>query len=547
MDDWEKTSSDGSSRLADPLAPLQRLRPDLLGFVFHLSWLYLLLYSDIRGGALGINPSAVTDIVYLASAASLVATMAFGVARTKTFMQLCETRSATVIAPAVTAIGTLLYCINIAAPSPVLVTLGGILTGAGSAVLAARWASVLGNAQPGAVIDNLPTLIAAISIVCLSIGYLPHELQLALLVVLPLCTGATLQFARRYQHARFAPHDGSRAKTDDDTKNARIEADASGDGAHGKRRTGTIAGLIAFVALIGFFAALLGELRTGGMSYGLMFYLISGIAVLAFAAVGIVRAHRGGFFVLFVAPTAVLAVVLLPFIQYASTSVGDAFYPVGNISFELILLFGTVLFAQATDRSPAQTFMIGRITLAVFDLAGSTVGSLLNQAGSGDVTIQTASVVLFASAELLLAALVVAYLTSKRSRMLLREVEPAEPAPAASADAHADAPEVAPADVSASNAADVPAAAPTSTSAREAAAPVNVPDPIVSIAERHGLSEREIDVFRLLAEGNSSPRIQEALCISAGTVNFHKRNIYQKLGVHSKQELIDLTHRESRS
>lgn len=57
---------------------------------------------------------------------------------------------------------------------------------------------------------------------------------------------------------------------------------------------------------------------------------------------------------------------------------------------------------------------------------------------------------------------------------------------------------------------------------------------------RYGLSSREVDVFMLLAKGYSSARIQEELYIAPGTVNYHTRNIYAKLNVHSKQELISL-------
>lgn len=61
-----------------------------------------------------------------------------------------------------------------------------------------------------------------------------------------------------------------------------------------------------------------------------------------------------------------------------------------------------------------------------------------------------------------------------------------------------------------------------------------------AVAEHHGLSKRERDVLRLLARGYSSARIQSELYIAPGTVNYHARNIYAKLGVHSKQSLIDL-------
>lgn len=60
------------------------------------------------------------------------------------------------------------------------------------------------------------------------------------------------------------------------------------------------------------------------------------------------------------------------------------------------------------------------------------------------------------------------------------------------------------------------------------------------IAQAGGLSAREAEVFSYLAQGRSQPYIQDMLTLSKNTVATHARHIYQKLGVHSKQELIDL-------
>ena len=60
------------------------------------------------------------------------------------------------------------------------------------------------------------------------------------------------------------------------------------------------------------------------------------------------------------------------------------------------------------------------------------------------------------------------------------------------------------------------------------------------IGDYYGLTPREVDVFRLIAAGRNSTRIQEELSISAGTVNTHSHHVFQKLDVHSQQEVIDL-------
>lgn len=55
-----------------------------------------------------------------------------------------------------------------------------------------------------------------------------------------------------------------------------------------------------------------------------------------------------------------------------------------------------------------------------------------------------------------------------------------------------------------------------------------------------GLTVRESQVLRLAAKGRTTRRIQEELEISEGTVNTHLAHIYRKLGVHDRQEMLDL-------
>ena len=58
--------------------------------------------------------------------------------------------------------------------------------------------------------------------------------------------------------------------------------------------------------------------------------------------------------------------------------------------------------------------------------------------------------------------------------------------------------------------------------------------------EEWGFTQREGEIIELLVIGRTQPWIAENLSISENTVNTHVRRIYQKMGVHSRQELIDL-------
>lgn len=53
-----------------------------------------------------------------------------------------------------------------------------------------------------------------------------------------------------------------------------------------------------------------------------------------------------------------------------------------------------------------------------------------------------------------------------------------------------------------------------------------------------GLSERENEVLKLIAEGRTSAEIAETLCIAVNTVERHRSNIMDKLNLHNRAELI---------
>ncbi|MBM3940018.1 MAG: response regulator transcription factor [SAR202 cluster bacterium] len=78
-----------------------------------------------------------------------------------------------------------------------------------------------------------------------------------------------------------------------------------------------------------------------------------------------------------------------------------------------------------------------------------------------------------------------------------------------------------------------PTSTPEAPSARPAAGEVAVTDEMLGL-----LTPRERQVLTLIAQGYSNPRIAAALLIEPKTVKNHINNIYGKLQVHSRYEVI---------
>lgn len=62
---------------------------------------------------------------------------------------------------------------------------------------------------------------------------------------------------------------------------------------------------------------------------------------------------------------------------------------------------------------------------------------------------------------------------------------------------------------------------------------------LTTMQDRYRLTEREIEVLRYLAQGRSKIYIGKKLYISENTVKTYVKNIYTKLNIHNKQELLD--------
>lgn len=490
------------------LALVSLVQPNLLGFAFHLSWLCLFMYNVIPGFA-GNEDAAFNALnpVYFFSAISLMVTLCFGIIRTRSFMQLVRSKAGCYTAPIVCSIGTLFYALCAmsivpeAAEKPLLL-LGGIMTGVSSAMLAAHWASVFGRAKARAVIMNFTIILVAVLIACLAISYLFPTTALIAATLLPLASGASLIHADKHTFES----NGLNTPQVKHRRNQKAYAILSGA-----------------VALLGLSTGCLPQFSINGSNFDQLFYSITSVIILGAIGWLVAKEERSALPALYIAPLAILGVFALPYVRFTGNDTAGLFYALGNASLELVLLFEAVLFALLFDFSCARTYMIARLTMAVSDLGGWFLSlAIVHTWGAGTV-VQAAAAAILIGSEVVITALLVTYLLLRRKSLTTSALN-TRAAGMDSADEEDGA------DDEAVNRGMALTGIDSSTCGVTSAADFT--------AERFGLSPREADVLRLLVAGESTAQIQEALCIAPGTFNYHIRNIYAKLGVHSRQELL---------
>ena len=64
-------------------------------------------------------------------------------------------------------------------------------------------------------------------------------------------------------------------------------------------------------------------------------------------------------------------------------------------------------------------------------------------------------------------------------------------------------------------------------------------------AARGNLTPKETEVLAYLMKGYTFPAIAKAQSLSLSTVQSHARSLYAKLGVHSRQELVELAEKDA--
>lgn len=470
--------------LAAALAKLEEnLKVRYLGIGFVWAWIYCsfetsAVYPDRDGISINADPS------WLASATVVVvALVAFGVAFRNS--DLSKARRMRVAAPVLVAFGTVLSgVVPLIGGAPLIFYgISGIATGTGTALLCLLWGDALSRLE----IEQIEIAVPAASLVtflcCLVFPYIQGAPGILAVASLPLVSGALLGLF--YRGAAVKPR-------------VARPSSASEQGAIGNL---VRIALVLFAAyfIIGCLGAMSESEDLMQQAFGIDVPTIIGSGFgLVLAVCFIMFSVRIDFISLFrwLAPLLVLAVALFPWQEVMPNFISTTITCIADTSMQVITYIYVIGLAKRSSISAVLGIGIAQGFVQLGVLTGNLAG------------VQAGSAVTEGSLSVFVLALSLICLLSFATMLVPQGGRKQFP--------------------------------------RSSAAALSVDDGSVierqcgDFSERFGLSAREREVLEYLARGRSQPYIRDELLLSKNTVATHVKHIYQKLGVHSRQELLDL-------
>lgn len=206
--------------------------------------------------------------------------------------------------------------------------------------------------------------------------------------------------------------------------------------------------------------------------------------------------------------------IIAPFTFVSGMPSTNALLRIGVRCFDILIWLVVVAVGRRNILALLPTFALVRSMGALGTDAGAIAGHTSNDlvGSNGDMAMLIAEVALFA----FVAFLWVGFRKFSFADTI-RGVAGMEPPRAV--EAAADAPEEAPASVQAET---------------------SIEDRCSELGPSFGLTDRETEIFAMLARGRNGQYVMDHYVISRNTVKSHVKHIYAKLDVHSQQELIDL-------
>lgn len=554
--------------------------PAYAGVALLLAWIYLLFYANTAGIEAAAPISLMSSSYMISSLAMLAVTLVIAFSPRIGITQLTAVPTKIVV-PIGMAGGTLLLIVNGLEPhadsSMALLVAGGILTGMFSGIMAQQWALAYSRVGLKTAICSFPMLVAVALGVSTLAMYLPQSTTLAVIVALPMASEILFHAVRHDVMPRYTLETESRD------------------------RPINFILLLLPIFVCGFATGFL-DYFSSHSTYTFVFYALATFIPLIAASVFIVVANRDFITPSLVVPCCFLLALIVPFFTLFDATPTARFISIGELGTEVVLFIASIGFAEFFSLSALKTYALSRTVTTLLNSVGWYVGGFCSNALNGLGNSLASLTIVLVSIEVLSVVLIVSIVKAQKvepgddaadpgpgkmgasafgrsgQEALKTGSEPAligceaagagkailaggaqakQPFPNSGAGADKNASrsgedgEAGAGDFAKrSRPAEFAASTSTATSRPdhlEADMHNSQSSPsnrflarCAAVGKRYGLSNREVDVLALLARGFSSARIQRELFIAAGTVNYHTRNIYAKLGVHSKQEVIDL-------
>ena len=530
--------------------------PAYTGVALLLSWIYLSFYAS----SAGIEASAPVSLMsagYMSSALVMTLTVlliAFVPFNRAAFLTSPATK---VVTPLGLAFSTALLIGGSMFRSPVALVAGGFLTGAFSGIMAQQWIIAFRRVSLKSAICSSPSLMAMAVCVSMTTMYLPRAALYAVIVALPIISELMFHWVRLELFPEVKVESGPRDKPLNFL-------------------------LVLLPITLCYLASGFLDYFSDKSYYTFAFYALCAFVPFVIAGVFAFVVEGKSFTHSVLIPVAFLVVMGVPILSMHAYVPVAQFISIGELGLEVVIFIVAVAFSEFFNLSSLKVYALVRTCATLFNSVGWYAAQFVERSYSQIASAQFSLLIVFIGIEVLTVCLIVAIVKAQKGvsddgEGIQGQNNGSIGAPPVSFLAQTNAPttgigmKMAVASVNrekmhAGGVDRISTASPMTLDLGANAAGEGIVSDCPSdpsddgadgfaareshfehccreIAREFELSNREIDVLELLARGYSAARIQKELYIAAGTVNYHTRNIYAKLGVHSKQEVIDLVTR----
>lgn len=513
----------------------ESLNRRMIGFTLCRAWVYVSFFNAAML-FFAKNAQATLHQIYMVSLVALILTLIACAIINLPLERLFTKRVHQILPVALTVIGSVLqvFADNSTMWGTVALYASGILTGYGSGVILLYWGRIYSEAGGPTSAGEcslaflLGTLLVPFFVLC------PLWLQVLLLAVLPIGSGILL--VQELGKINHAPYLSQRevAHEQSATEKPGLPSKAASDGPHSMDRAGVV--LLAKLSVSSLlFGSIVGIVRTLYTSHdpNTSFFpthlvLPAAALIAALVVIGILLLARRLDLAFTYRPVIIfmtVACLILPLV-HSNYYLTYLLAMSGYFCFEIL---NWVMLADITHRHNASAYRVygfGRAAVTGGIFVGETAGLVLGRFADGIPT-----EVLYGISLALVLSMVIVYTLTLTERDVARvtrmEARPFKMS-AKAMEAAGDRTDAA-----------------TGGSAGEKDGPedsreLSLDERVELLALRYGIDGRAYDVLLLMAKGRTAARIEQELYISRGTVNTYSHKIYQKLDIHSRQELYDL-------